>query len=203
MLLSDADLLNGVGGKGVRCGDQRGLSAVAIFISDVGELSNDAVGESEPVGARKDTKESGFRYTCLMGVECCDAYVSLLKERCGINKAVGSPVGALHVTLTLHAAGASPFLRDAIRGFVAEVEVSVPVVLTVVPQDDDRIELNRVHKAAIDDGLRGGGGGGDQAGNEKSLGGTHVKGKKGREGDVGGSSEGCWAGLLLALCTWS
>lgn len=61
LLLSDADLLHGVGGKGVRRRDQRGLSTVAIFISDVGELSNNAVRESKPVRAKKDTKELGFR----------------------------------------------------------------------------------------------------------------------------------------------
>lgn len=134
-----------------------------------------------------------------MGVENCDSYVSLLKGRCGTDKAVGSPIGALHVALALHAARASPFLRDAIRGFVAEVEVSVPVILTVIPQDDGRIVLNRVHKASINDGLRGGSGGSDQAGDEQNLSRTHIEGKKGRKGNEEGSSAACWLGVLLTL----
>lgn len=57
LLLSDTNLLDGVGGERVRRGDQRGLSTVPIFISEVGELSNDAIGESVPEGEQRDTAE--------------------------------------------------------------------------------------------------------------------------------------------------
>lgn len=50
LLLSDADLLDGVGGEGMGCWDERGFSAVAILISDIANLSESTFREWEAVG---------------------------------------------------------------------------------------------------------------------------------------------------------
>ena len=63
LVLGDADLFNGVGGERVSRGEQRRLGLETVLVSNVGDLSEGAVREGEPV---EGNKRSGWRVSC-----CC------------------------------------------------------------------------------------------------------------------------------------